>query len=78
MSYLPPFCRLKSEVLMQMDGLSSVQDEGQQKVVMVLAATNFPWDLDEALRRRLEKRICINNTHTTRAHIRIRTHIHMQ
>ncbi|XP_058074656.1 katanin p60 ATPase-containing subunit A1 isoform X1 [Magnolia sinica] len=53
--------RVKSELLVQVDGVnnSSTGEDGARKIVMVLAATNFPWDIDEALRRRLEKRIYI-------------------
>ncbi|KAI8930133.1 P-loop containing nucleoside triphosphate hydrolase protein [Entophlyctis helioformis] len=55
--------RVKSEILMQMDGISSVagrtSPDNTDPIVMVLAATNFPWHIDEALRRRLEKRIYI-------------------
>ncbi|XP_051973133.1 katanin p60 ATPase-containing subunit A-like 1 [Xyrauchen texanus] len=52
--------RVKSEVLVQMDGVGGAQEsDDPSKMVMVLAATNFPWDIDEALRRRLEKRIYI-------------------
>ncbi len=51
--------RVKSEILVQMDGMASVTSGSESPIVMVLAATNFPWHIDEALRRRLEKRICI-------------------
>merc|ERR1712183_1226185 len=50
--------RFKSEFLIHLDGLLSDVDESQGHL-LVLATSNAPWDLDEALRRRLEKRIYI-------------------
>lgn len=41
----------------QMDGVMSSASGGGR--VMVMATTNCPWDLDDALRRRLEKRIYV-------------------
>ncbi|KAJ9135867.1 hypothetical protein P3X46_032994 [Hevea brasiliensis] len=46
--------RLKTELLIQMDGLTRTED-----LVFVLAATNLPWELDAAMLRRLEKRILV-------------------
>lgn len=48
--------RLKSELLAQIDGVPS---SGEAGLVMVLGTSNKPWDLDEAMRRRLERRIYI-------------------
>ena len=42
----------------QIDGINGETEE-ERRQVMVMAATNCPWDIDEALRRRLEKRIYI-------------------
>ena len=49
--------RMKTELLMQMDGLASTQSDG--KFVFVLTASNLPWELDSAMLRRLEKRIYV-------------------
>ncbi|KAA6361606.1 MAG: putative katanin 60-PA, partial [Streblomastix strix] len=51
--------RVKGELLTQMDGAQTEGEAEERKPVVVIAATNFPWDLDEALKRRLEKRIYI-------------------
>ncbi|KAK3806426.1 MAG: vacuolar protein sorting-associated protein 4 [Benniella sp.] len=46
--------RVKTEFLVQMNGLGNDMDG-----VLVLGATNIPWQLDAAIRRRFEKRIYI-------------------
>jgi vacuolar protein-sorting-associated protein 4 len=47
--------RIKTEFLVQMQGVGK-DDEG----ILVLGATNIPWDLDPAVRRRFQKKIYIS------------------
>jgi len=47
--------RIKTEFLVQMQGVGNDNDG-----VLVLGATNIPWVLDSAIRRRFEKRIYID------------------
>ena len=58
--------KVMAEMLVQMDGVSGKldredlsTDELKKNIVMVMGATNLPWDLDDALRRRFEKRVYI-------------------
>ncbi|KAK4153985.1 P-loop containing nucleoside triphosphate hydrolase protein [Chaetomidium leptoderma] len=49
--------RMKTEILVQLDGLHAGSSDNTG--VVVLAATNLPWALDPAFRRRFEPRIYI-------------------
>lgn len=51
--------RLKTEFLVQFDGLNTKSSADEPVRIMVLAATNRPWDLDDAVLRRLSKKIYI-------------------
>lgn len=46
--------RIKTEFLVQMDGLGN-----DSQGVLILGATNVPWELDAAIRRRFERRIYV-------------------
>lgn len=47
--------RIKTEMLVQMDGVGR-----DSRGVLVLGATNIPWQLDNAIRRRFQRRIHIS------------------
>ncbi|XP_054715524.1 katanin p60 ATPase-containing subunit A-like 2 [Uloborus diversus] len=47
--------RMKTELFLSMDSISS-----NEKQILLLAATNLPWELDHAMLRRLEKRVFIS------------------
>ncbi|EER05886.1 Katanin p60 ATPase-containing subunit, putative [Perkinsus marinus ATCC 50983] len=63
--------RLKTELLIQMDGLTRRSREKCH--VFVLAASNLPWDLDKAMLRRLEKRILVDFPDKSSRHTMART-----
>ncbi|KAK4223208.1 putative vacuolar protein sorting-associated protein [Podospora fimiseda] len=47
--------RIKTEMLVQMDGVGK-----DSKGVLILGATNIPWQLDGAIRRRFQRRVHIS------------------
>lgn len=47
--------RIKTEMLVQMDGVGK-----DTKGVLILGATNIPWQLDAAIRRRFQRRVHIS------------------
>merc|ERR1719387_2220120 len=69
--------RFKSEFLIHVDGLLSDHqaENSQAGHLLVLATSNAPWDLDEALRRRLEKRIYIPLPDESARHRMFENHI---
>ncbi|GJN72464.1 vacuolar protein sorting-associated protein 4 [Purpureocillium lilacinum] len=46
--------RIKTEIMVQMDGVGN-----DSKGILVLGATNIPWQLDAAIRRRFQRRVHI-------------------
>ncbi|CAF1328459.1 unnamed protein product [Rotaria sp. Silwood1] len=62
--------RVKTEFLVQMQGVGS-----DNSGVLVLAATNIPWTLDTAIRRRFEKRIYISLPEVNERAAMFKTHL---
>lgn len=49
--------RIKTEFLVQLDGANTFAGENSR--ILIIGATNRPYDLDEAVRRRLVKKLYI-------------------
>lgn len=49
--------RLKTEFMVQMDGITMNDDEGIGRHLLLIACTNCPWDVDSAVLRRFPRRI---------------------
>ena len=62
--------RIKTEFLVQMDGVGS-----DQSGVLILGATNVPWEIDQAMRRRFEKRVYIALPETYARSYMFRVHL---
>jgi len=62
--------RIKTEFLVQMDGVGP-----QEQQLLVLGATNLPWSLDNAIRRRFEKKIYIPLPDVKGREVMFRLHI---
>jgi katanin p60 ATPase-containing subunit A1 len=69
--------RMKTELLIQMDGICSSHNSkfGEQQQVFVMAASNLPWDLDIALLRRLEKRVLVPLPSMEARELMVRKHL---
>lgn len=65
--------RMKTELLIQMDGVKGRSTVEQQ--VFVMAASNLPWDLDVAVLRRLEKRVLVPLPEKEARELMLRKHI---
>lgn len=62
--------RIKTEFLVQMQGVGNTHDG-----ILVLGATNVPWELDPAMRRRFEKRIYIPLPESSARSIMFKLHL---
>jgi hypothetical protein len=52
--------RFKTEFMIQMEGIRNESDSSQNAHLLVLGCTNCPWDIDDAVMRRFQRKIYIS------------------